>query len=175
MTEIPVEGKPLKDITIQGVSLDVPVPYEEGHVLRPNEANTLNQTYHENLRNNFAGEVKDALAEVEENGGSVDVAALQKSLNEYVLEYDFGVSRGGFRAQDPVMSLAIKLAKEKLRPVIKARGIKLADLGGAKLTELAKQAVEKNPGFMAEAQRQLEEAKDVALEDADELLAALKE
>ena len=42
------------EITIAGQVFSVPVRYAAGHVLTEGEASALNQTYHENLRNNFA-------------------------------------------------------------------------------------------------------------------------
>jgi hypothetical protein len=63
----------VEQITISGHSFNVPVRYEEGHELTAGEASALNQTYHENLRNNFAKKVKDA-------GDGADVAALQAEL-----------------------------------------------------------------------------------------------
>ena len=48
-------------ITIQGQVFRVPLRYKAGDVLKENEAGALNQTYHENLRNNFASKVRDGV------------------------------------------------------------------------------------------------------------------
>ena len=71
-------------ITIQKQLFNVPNRYAAGHVLTEGEANALNQTYHENLRNNFAGRVKE--------GG--DHATLQTELDAYAASYQFGERRG---------------------------------------------------------------------------------
>ncbi len=52
---------PTKPIQINGVILEAPVPYDEGHPLTKNEAAALNQTYLENVGNNFRGKVEAAL------------------------------------------------------------------------------------------------------------------
>ena len=51
-------------ITIAGKPFTVEPKFEAGHVLTANEASTLNQTWFENLRNNFAPKAKE--------GGSQD-------------------------------------------------------------------------------------------------------
>ncbi len=173
-TPIPIEGKPTKDdLTIGGPNFSVPLPYEEGHVLRANEAEVLNQTYCENLRNNFSKTVAEAVAAAEESGGSLDIPGLQKELTEYVQEYDFGVRRGGFRTTDPVRQVAMEMARDKVRKALKRAGHKLADVGSAKISELAARAIETNPGFMEKAREQVERAQEVGLENAEELLAEL--
>ena len=55
-------------ITIAGHAFQAPIKYAEGDTLEANEAGALNQTYHENLRNNFAKRVQEAL---DANGGSL--------------------------------------------------------------------------------------------------------
>ena len=45
-------------IKVEGLIFNAPAPYRQGHILNENEANTLNQTFAENLRNNFAKKVK---------------------------------------------------------------------------------------------------------------------
>src|SRR5215510_10072139 len=97
-----------EQITIQGKAFKVRVKYAAGHV--------LNQTYWENLRNNFAKKVADGL----ESGISEEV--LQSQLDDYAAEYEFGERRGGgggFRG-DPVMTAAMAIAREVVRNAIKA-------------------------------------------------------
>ena len=49
------------EITIQGMGFAVPIVYAEGHPLTANQAAALNQVLAENLRNNFASKVKEAV------------------------------------------------------------------------------------------------------------------
>lgn len=169
---------PRKEITIQKVSLSVIQPFAEGHVLTENEANVLNQTLAENLRNNYSNTVKDAVKEAGDDASAVDVKALQKGLDEYTGEYEFGVRRsgggGGGRAMDPVEKKAMDLARAKVREYLKAKGYKISEVKGAKITELATQLLEKTPALMEEAKRQIEAAQQVATDalggELDDLL-----
>lgn len=163
---IPVDGAERSGITVKGIVLKVPAPFKEGHVLRPNEAAVLNQTYAENLRNNFSNTVAKA---IEEAGGAdkVKVKDLQKQLDSYVTEYDFGVRRAGTITADPVEREALKLAKEKVKEALKAKGIKLKDFPTDKLNALAEEAVGKYPEFTTQAQAIVEAKKSVGLESLE--------
>lgn len=57
MPEITKET-PVKDIMIGGVILKAPTPFAAGHPLTENEAAALNQTYLENIGNNFRSKVE---------------------------------------------------------------------------------------------------------------------
>ena len=166
-----LSNAPRRDLTISGVVLSVPAPFAEGHVLRPNEASVLNQTYAENVRNNFASAVKDA---VEKAGGlaNLDRDQLQSALDEYLGEYDFGV-RGTRTTRvpvDPVDREAMRIAKEKVRAALAKAGYKVArgdeEPGGniiskEKLEELAEAAIAKYPEIV-EAARTIVAAKTEA-------------
>src|SRR5262245_42373901 len=89
-------------ITIKGTVFRVPIRYAAGHVLTEGEAGALNQTLHENLRNNFAKKVADG----QEAGLPVDT--LQQQLDDYAAEYQFGARAGGVRG-DPVLTLAMNI------------------------------------------------------------------
>lgn len=131
-------------ITINGIPMTVPVRYEEGHELNANEASALNQTYHENLRNNFAKRVQEAKdAAGEGNTVATEVIAkLQSELDEYASSYEFGVRGGGGGPRDPVASEAMELAREAVRNALKAKGKRVtgknADYTAAQISEAAK-------------------------------------
>ena len=85
----------MKSITIQGINFDAPSPYTSGHVLTANESDVLNQTFAENLRNNFASAVKDAKAD---HGDKLPANVVEELLNQfesYASTYQFGVRRVG--------------------------------------------------------------------------------
>ena len=109
-----------EQITIAGSVFNVPVRYEEGHELTANEAAALNQTFHENLRNNFAKRVDSR----KENGElDSDVKEeLQSELDSYADEYEFGGPRGG-AVRDPVMSEAMKMAAKPDQKVVIRHGV----------------------------------------------------
>lgn len=158
-----------KEITIKGLKFTVPAPFTEGHVLRANEASVLNQTFAENLRNNFAGNVADAIDEAAKTNGDPDVAALQAELDAYVLEYDFGIRSGGGGAPklEPRFRIARDLAKEKIKEKIRASGHKVSDFDAAKINELAMALIEKDGFYLAEADRQLAATQEAAADGID--------
>lgn len=125
-------------ITIQGKTFWVPLRYKAGHVLNENEASTLNQTLHENLRNNFAKKVTEA------DEAGVDHAVLQQQLDDYANDYQFGVRTGGggFRG-DPVVTCAMNMARDAVRKVIKEKGLDADEWPPSKISQAAKALLER--------------------------------
>ena len=164
-----IESAPRSEITIAGVTLSVPAPFSDGHVLRPNEAGVLNQTYAENIRNNFAAKVKAAQKVSEESGQPIDPASLQIELDTYIQSYDFGVRRGGGTrvVLDPVTKEALRLASERVKAALKKRGLNLKEVGNAKIKELAEQALEQHPILMERAQQIVALKSDLGQESLD--------
>ncbi len=158
---------PRKDITCQGLILKAPLPYEEGHSLNEREAGALNQTFLENLRNNYASKVVKALEEAEtekvEDLTPEQKTAIQRDFDKYCEGYEFGVSGG--RQIDPVRAQAIQLAIAAVKAKLKAKGHKISEVGTEKIKEFAEAAVEANPAFMARA-KEIVDARTAA---ADEL------
>jgi|SRR5215472_12828799 len=155
----------MEQITIAGHTFNVPVRYEEGHELTENEAGALNQTYHENLRNNFASKVKDGVAA----GKSVE--DLQTELDSYAESYQFGVRTGGGPVRDPVMSEAMTIAKNKIRDHLRKKGVKWKNVEAKAVTEAAKKLIAKSPEIMELAKQRVEEAKSAAATDLESLVA----
>lgn len=161
----------MEQITIAGHTFNVPVRYEEGHELTAGEASALNQTYHENLRNNFAKSVKES---AEANGGSADLAALQAKLDAYAAEYQFGVrTGGGGGTRDPVMSEAMRIAKAKVGQLIKASGKNPRDYTNEAISGAAKALIERDGSIMEEAKRRVEEQRSIAAAGMEDILAGL--
>lgn len=151
-------------ITIQGHDFSVAPKYSEGHVLTSNEAATLNQTLFENLRNNFAKQVKDAKGEATELTPD-QLAQLQAKLDEYASKYEFGVrvSAGPRAPADPVGKEAFNIAKEAVKNAIRKKGANPSDYSAAQIAELAKGALEKhNDAFMAKARQAIAERESLA-------------
>src|SRR5882724_10133517 len=102
----------VEQITIAGSTYNVPVRYEEGHELTAGEASALNQTFHENIRNNLAKLAKDGLL-------------TQEKVDEYSGTYQFGVRAAGAGvSRDPVMSEAMRIAKKQIAELLKKSGKK---------------------------------------------------
>lgn len=138
-------------ITIAGRVFTVPSPFAEGQVLTANQASALNQTFHENVRNNTAKRIKD-----------LDADEAQAIVTEYADGYEFGVrSGGGFRG-DAVMTEAMSIAREAVRKGLQKAGYALSGekkVPATKISELAKQALDKHPEWLEEAKARVERAK----------------
>lgn len=151
-----------EQITIAGHVFNVPVRYEEGHELTANEASALNQTYHENLRNNFAKRVEDKKDGAERIENEDVLASLQADLDKYAEDYEFGVRTGGGAVRDPVVSKAMQIAKDKVLEAMKKKGIKQKDVEPKAITERAKKAIAEHPEIMELARAQVAELQSIA-------------
>lgn len=161
------------EITIAGHAFTVPVRYSEGHTLTAGEASALNQTYHENLRNNFASKVKDLKKNADGTDRELtdaDLSDLQAKLDEYAAEYQFGVrSSGGSRTPvDPVAREALNLARAAVRAALKEKGVK-ADK--EQIEALAEGLVAKNATFTEIAKQRVAAAQAAAAISLGDLAA----
>lgn len=163
----------MEQITVAGKVFNAPIRYEEGHELTAGEASALNQTYHENLRNNFAKKVKEA-----DEAGTFDEAAMQAEFDTYAEQYQFGVrSGGGGVSRDPVMQAAMNIAKTQIRAAIKKKYGSSVKVENAVITEKAKQllASPKGEPIMALAKQRVAEEQAAAADDLGDLVADLPE
>lgn len=172
-------------ITVQGLEFEADAPYKEGDVLNANEADAINQTFLENLRNNFAGHVKAARTAVAETNGffeetdgkktydldkvtndMLDLDALQASFIEYADKYEFGARRaGGTRTPaDPVEREAVRVAKEKVKDLLRAKDIKVSEVPKEQMDKLVGQALDKYPEIREQARATVEANKSISLE-----------
>lgn len=158
----------MHSITIAGRAFEVQPKYAAGHTLTANEASALNQTYFENLRNNFAGKAKEG--------------ADQAAFNEYAASYEFGVrSAGGSR--DPVEAETMELARESIRDLIRKSGKKLSDYKASAITAAAEKLLNTKPEQAAQfrelARQRVEQMRAAASNevegDQSDLLASLDE
>jgi hypothetical protein len=109
-----------KEATIAGAVFNISQPYAAGHTLTELEANVLNQTRTENVRNNTAKKIKPLLDE-----GKLDEATAL--VAEYDGSYEFTAAREGAAKLDPIEKESLKIAKEALRAKIKASGRKVGE------------------------------------------------
>lgn len=162
----------MEQITIAGHAFNVPVRYEEGHELTAGEASALNQTYHENLRNNFAKKVKEAT-----EAGNADLAALQAELDQYAESYAFGIrSGGGGATRDPVMAEAMRIAKKQIGDAIRTKGGKVSDYTNEAITNAAKGLLARpdiGEKIMQVARDRVEEQKSLASSGLEDLLSGM--
>ena len=158
-------------ITIQGSLFRVPIRYAAGHTLNDGEASALNQTLHENLRNNFAKKVSEG----QEAG--IPLETLQQQLDDYANDYQFGVRTGGggFRG-DPVMTLAMNIAREMVRAAVKGKGLDQDDWPASRVSQAAKALLDsqgEDGKLIQTARRQVDaerEAAKEAMQSVNELL-----
>ncbi len=148
-----------EQITIVGTLYNVPNRYDVGHILTDGEADALNQTFHENIRNNLAKEAK---------AGTLT----QEAVDTYASAYVFGVRRAGApRVTDPLQARALKIAIAKVRAAIEAKGWKVVrevtkptgEMTSEQLRAMAADALTKKPQWVELARQQI--ADEEALDD----------
>jgi|SRR5215813_5785194 len=170
-------GNNEETLTIQEVQFKVrPWPkYKAGDILKDNEAGALNQTFLENLRNNFSKTVKEG------KEAEVGIEILQQQFDDYVSEYEFGERRsGGFRG-DPVMTLAMNVARELIRNTIKAKGLNTDDFPAQRITQAAKALLDaqgENGKIVTTARERVaaeQEAARAAMTEVEDILNASPE
>lgn len=148
-----------QELTINKSSFTVMDRYEDGHELTPGEASALNQTLRENIRNNLSK--KEGLT--------------QEQVDAYAAEYQFGVrTPGAGRTSDPVMAEYMRLAKDKIKQMLKAKGKKAeADA----ITEAAKNMLNTEHGkpIWALAQQRVAEQQSLAADALDDIVAGIPE
>lgn len=140
-------------------------PYSAGHVLTAEEAQALNQTRSENLRNNFAG----TLATATKDGATPDLTELASKFAEYDASYVFSGKRAPRAPADPIGAVAYRLAKTDFMAAFKAKNMNPKDLGNDKIDAAVKRLVETKPAYMEEAKRRHESGKNLALFALDAL------
>lgn len=154
---------PREQYTIAGKTFNVFQPYAEGHVLTSNEAASMNQTFAENVRNNFAKRVKEA-----SDAGTFDQDMFQSQLDDYMDSYEFGQrTGGGGRVSDPVEAEALRIAKDKVRQSLAKQGKKVADYTTAAITQAAKDVLAKYPQIRETARAIVAAASDIDIGDAE--------
>lgn len=165
MHEAPPPPAVTKDeITIQGIPFEYTNKYAAGHSLNEAEANQLNTVLGENLRNNFASNVKKAKEEAGEGMELSEdtLATLRTAFAEYEQTYVFAGKRAARAPSDPVKAKARKMARETIEAALRSKGIKPADLAEGKMDELIDAYLEKHPEVSDEAKRQVEATKAAA-------------
>ena len=151
-------------ITIAGKPYNVEARFAEGHVLTANEASALNQTFFENLRNNFAGKAKEG--------------ADQAAFDEYAASYQFGVRTGGGGSRDPIEVEAMSIARDTVKDMIRKAGKKLSDYSAAAISETAGKLLAhevKGPEIRELAKKRVAEMQSAAGQSVDlDLLSGLE-
>lgn len=175
------EQTPHGEITIQGLTFSYPRPYTAGTIeLTEGEASQLNQVLGENLRNNYAAKIRahieeyrkaNNLPEDQEIGADVlDKDQLDTEFAELAEKYEFGVrqSSGVARAPaDPVGKEAHRIAWDRVKAALTKKGIKLDSVSKEQKAGFISQVLDKYPEIREEAQRRVNEAASIAVEDLE--------
>lgn len=157
-TGVPINGAPMQEITGKGYTIKVPKPYSEGHELRENEAEAMNQVYAENIRNNITTRIKRMI----DNGDTVDQETVDQMVQEYVQTYDFGTRASAGPRLSAEEKKARSLAKDAVKKKIRdAEDQDLKDFTNERLDELALEALEKNPHIRDKAKEILAAQQEV--------------
>jgi len=167
-------------ITIQGLQFEVAQPYAAGHVLTEGEASQLNQVRAENIRNNFAAQIKAAIEahrkanslpdDAEVAVTDLDKDTLDEKLAKYDEDYEMGLRGGpsGPRTPvDPVMREAHRIALEKVKVALKKKGITLDSVPKEKMAQFVTGTIAKYPAILEEARRRVSAAADVVLDSLE--------
>ena len=162
-------------IKVEGLIFNAPAPYKAGHVLNENEANTLNQTFAENLRNNFAKKVKAAKEAASKNGsefpddGEAAPEELQGEFTTYAADYEFGTRAAGGGAdsglpRDPTDREAFIMARDLIRAHAKSKGFKL---DAEQVAGLVPGILQKRPEIREEAVRRVAAKTSITLDELE--------
>lgn len=153
-----------RPVTISGLVFQSPNRYAEGHVLTSGEASAMNQLLSENLRNNFATQVKKAQTE-----GEAAIAALPTAFTSYAEGYEFSGKRRASAGVDPIEREARKLAKADLLAALRGKGVKISDYPEDLLEEKVKTLVASRPKYMETAKARLDLLNKLASDSMDVL------
>lgn len=143
-----------KTVTIAGHSFDLNAPYSAGHVVTEAEAKTLNQTRHENVRNNLAKAVKELI-----EAGKMDEA--KAKVAEYDASYEFTMASvgGGATRLDPVEREARAIAKELVRAHLAKTNRTFKTVPEGMTAEAWAEKVEANIASVAASENVMKEAR----------------
>lgn len=160
----------VEKVTVAGKIFEMPLPFDEGHVLTSGEAGQLNQVYHENIRNNIAKSVKDATEK-----GTFTQEDFQARIDKICSEYEFGKRRasGPRTPADPVLKEALAMATTAATANLKAKGQKPSDFSNFK--DIVARLVESNPVFKAKAAEIVAERQSLAAATLDDVMSGLTE
>lgn len=112
-----------KEITVQGLLVEVTQPYEAGHQLTEAEAKALNQVRAENIGNNVRKAIKE-LANEDGTFSEEAAAEARKLVSEKDADYEFTIASvgAGRRITDPLEVECRRIARDYVNGQIKDKG-----------------------------------------------------
>lgn len=162
---------PTRSKSIGEFVVTVPQPFVAGpHTLTDGEASALNQVIAENIGNNLRAKLAAGIVEAEgAEARPYTSEEAQALVNEYITNYEMGVRQvgsGESRVVDPVEREARKLAKDKAKELVKANGLKLADVD---LSAIAEKIYDNNIDALTSQAKKIVDAKKKAAANSDAL------
>lgn len=163
-------------ITIQGLNFAVPTPYAEGHTLTAPEANALNNLLGENLRNNFAAQIKKILEPKDAPKREVaqltaeELAKLQTDFAAYAAEYKLSGKRSAKAPVDPVEREAVKIAREQIDTALRNKKIDKKSLAEGAYDNYVQQLLAQNPAIRDEARAYIARLQTIGSSALDSIL-----
>lgn len=162
----------MKTKVIAGVSFEISEPHNAGDVLTEAQAKALNQLRSENIGNNLREKIKELT-----EAGQVDEAKALVAKKD--AEYEFTLASVAASAKlDPVEREARNLAKEIVKNLLAAKGLKISVTPAGYTDEDWKAKIESNIDTIASKEEILKEAKktvDAKKKRLDTLTAASSE
>lgn len=148
-----VNAESFRDITIGGSVFLIANRFATGHVITAGEADALNQTFAENVRNSVVAKSKraaDIMGEKEVAGVPVtdeerlSATVTQEALTAYAADYVFGVRKTTVKlTRSPVEAEERRLAREAVTAKIKSLGFKMKEIEDDKFESWVATAIAK--------------------------------
>lgn len=142
-----------RQLTIEGQIVTLPQPYSEGHSCTKGEADALNQTLAENVRNNLAKKVKEA----------PDTA--QTLVDTYLETYQMGARIGGVSRRDPVEKEMYAIAEDLVKKALAKKGVVMKDYDKEQLKKNIEDVVGKNAAALKARAEQIVAARAAAVSE----------
>lgn len=142
--------------SVNGLSVNIAAPYAAGHVLTEGEAKQMNQVLAENVLNNVRKKIGAGVTEGEGDTATtreMTADEAQALIDAYLTTYEPGARAEGAgpRVVDPIEREGRKMAADKVREILKERGLKTKDVD---FKELSDQLFTANQDvFLAEAKK----------------------
>lgn len=155
-------------VKVQGVYVDLPERYAEGHKINAAEAKALNTIMFTTIRNHNAEKAKEL---IEKAGGDLDKAApeVTKLVTDYAKDFEFTLSTArsaGGKTADPLEKECRKIARAAVTAAIKEKGLTIKQYKEENGEDSVEELVDKYADaeqIVAEAKRRLEERKSLAI------------
>lgn len=141
------------------ISIQVPQPYDEGHVCTELEAAKLNQVVLDSVRTTILTKLRKA-AVAHQGDGPLPVAHMLPEFQTLANTYQFTV-RATRQSSDPVEREAFKLAKEQVFAAIRKKGGEPGHYNTEQIAAFVAKVLELRPEIREEATRRVRSSREL--------------